>query len=156
TGTFDRWFSQRNQPIYYGDRRLAPGRRLAFDGAPMARDTELVGAPEVCLSMSTDQSDGIVIAYLEDVAPNGRVTYLTEGLLRLVQRKSGEGACGTTRTFNKADAEAVVPGESMRFAIALYPTAALVAKGHHLRLSLAGSDAGIFASMTDAPATWQV
>lgn len=160
SGSFNRWASQRGAPIHYGDRRLAEGRRLAFEGAPMPSDTEVVGTAELCLSMRTDQTDGIVIAYLEDVAPDGWVTYLTEGELGLVHRKSAGGPCdaavGTARSFLRADALAVVPGESMRFEVPFLPTAARIRRGHRLRVSLAGADAGTFAPLTATPATWTV
>jgi hypothetical protein len=58
------------------------GKRLAFQGSQLDRDLELVGSPEVCVALRSNQPDGIVIAYLEDVAPDGRLTYLTEGELR--------------------------------------------------------------------------
>jgi putative CocE/NonD family hydrolase len=159
-GAFNRWASQRGGFIYYGDRRNAAGQRLSFDAAPVARDTELVGAPELCLALATDQADGLVVAYLEDVAPDGRVTYVTEGELRLLHRATRTGDCdpapGTERSFERADAAPVVPGELMRVEIPLLSTAALVRQGHHLRLSLAGADAGTFPTLTDAPATWTV
>jgi putative CocE/NonD family hydrolase len=146
SGAYNRWASQGGHPIYWGDRRSAPGRRLAFDAAPVRRDTELVGAPELCLALRTDQTDGIVVAYLEDVAPDGRVTYLTEGELRLLHRKTRSRGCdsapGTERTFNRADAEPVTPGERMQIELPLLPVAALIRAGHHIRLSLAGADAG--------------
>jgi hypothetical protein len=44
----------------------------------------------------------------------------------------------------------------MRVELPLLPTAALVRKGHHLRLSLAGADDGTFAPVTEAPARWTV
>jgi len=163
-GRFDRWASQQNFPIFYGDRRTAPGQRLSFDGAPAARDTELVGAAELCLAMRTDRTDGTVFAYLEDVAPDGRVTYLTEGELRLLHRKiqgspapSGcDPAPGTDRTFDRADGQAVTPGQTMRVEIPLQPTAALIRRGHRIRLSLAGADAGTFPSLTAAPENWVI
>jgi putative CocE/NonD family hydrolase len=126
---------------------------------------ELVGEAELCLAMRTDQSDGVVLAYLEDVAPDGRVTYLTEGELRLLHRKTtGDqarvGGCdpapGTKRTFNRADAALVTPGELMHVELPLLPTAARIQKGHRLRLTLAGADAGNFPLLTEAPATWSV
>ncbi|HET6146516.1 MAG TPA: CocE/NonD family hydrolase [Polyangia bacterium] len=161
-GRFNRWASQQDFAVFYGDRRAAPGRRLSFDGAPITRDTELVGAPELCLAMRTDHSDGTVFAYLEDVAPDGRVTYLTEGELRLLHRKiqgsSGSGGCdpapGSHRSFDRADGEAVTPGQAMRIEIPLQPTAALIRRGHRIRLSLAGADAGTFPALTEGPETW--
>jgi putative CocE/NonD family hydrolase len=160
SGQLNRWASQSNAPIYYGDRRLAPGRRLSFDADAVHTDMELAGAAELCLAFRSDQTDGLVIAYLEDVAPNGRVTYLTEGQLRLLHRKTASGGCdsapGTERSFSRADGAPVTPGELMHVEIALLPIAARIRKGHRLRISLAGADAGNFAMLTETPATWSV
>jgi len=161
-GPFNRWASQGGEPVYYGDRRAAPGQRLSFDTDPVARDTELVGAAELCLAMSTDQTDGAVMAYLEDVAPDGRVTYLTEGVLRLLHRKLAgqtdgcDAAPGTQRTFNRADGAAVTPGARMRVELSLLPTAARIERGHRIRLSLAGADAGTFPMPTAVAPRWTV
>lgn len=160
SGAYNRWGSQRGQPIHYGDRRRAPGALLSFDAPAVDSDVEIAGAPELCLVMSTDQSDGLVIAYLEDVAPDGRVTYLSEGELRLLHRATRGAACdpapGAERSFARADAAPAVPGERMRLEIPLANIAARVGRGHHLRLSLAGADAGTFSTATDTPATWSV
>lgn len=48
---------------------------------------ELAGWPIVVLQMSAATSDPAVFAYLEDVAPDGTVTYITEGQLRAMNRK---------------------------------------------------------------------
>ncbi len=159
-GRHNRWVSQRGLPIHYGDRRRAPGSFLSFDAAPVDADVELAGAAELCLVMSSDQPDGVVIAYLEDVSPDGRVTYLTEGELRLLHRATRGEPCdpapGTDRSFARADAAKVVPGQRMRLEIPLANVAARIARGHHVRLSLAGADAGTFATLSDVPATWDV
>jgi putative CocE/NonD family hydrolase len=161
-GPFNRWGSQTGATPYYGDQRAASARRMTFDGPVVERDTELVGAPEVCLAMRTNQPDGAVFAYLEDVAPDGRVTHLTEGELRLLHRKSGgrasgcDPAPGTKRTFARAEGAPVTPGELMFVELPLLPTAALIQKGHRVRLSLAGADQGTFPMLTETPATWAV
>ncbi len=156
----DRWASGQNEPMYYGDRRFAVGERVSFDAAPVQRDTELVGAAELCLAMRTDQTDGLVIAHLEDVAPDGRVTYLTEGEVRLLHRRTATGGCdpapGTDRSFARADAAPVTPGELMHVEITMLPVAARIAKGHALRVSLSGADAGTFPLLSDTPATWKI
>jgi putative CocE/NonD family hydrolase len=159
-GPFNRWGSQGGEPIYYGDRRAAPGSRLTFDTAPLPRDSEIVGTPELCLAMRSNQTDGTLFAYLEDVAPDGRVTHLTEGLLRLIHRKTASGGCdpaaGTQRSFKRADAAPVVPGELMQVELSLLPMAALIERGHRLRLSITGADAGTFPPVTETPGTWVV
>ena len=161
TGAFNRWAAQRGTPIYYGNRQGAPDTRITFDAPAVTEDQELVGSPELCLMLASDQTDGLVIAYLEDVAPDGRVTYLTEGQLRLLHRATVGEPCdtapGTGRSFASADGQSVVPGEAMRIELSLLPVAARIAAGHHLRLSLAGADAGWFDPLTgDATATWTV
>lgn len=156
----NRWSSQQNSPIYYGDMRFAAGDRAAFDGRPFDRDAELVGAPELCLAMRSDQTDGTVFAYLEDVDAEGRSTYLTEGVLRLMHRKTRTGACdpsrGTERSFAKADAAPVVPGALMQVEIAMFPVAARIQKGHHLRLAIAGADTDTFPMLSEAPGNWLI
>lgn len=158
--SFNRWASQSNAPIYYGDRRLAPGERLSFDAERVGSDMEMVGAAELCLAFRSDQTDGLVVAYLEDVAPDGRVTYLTEGHVRLLHRKTASGGCdpapGTARSFKREDAAPVTPGELMHVELTLLPVAARIRKGHKVRLSLAGADAGTFPMLTETPATWSV
>lgn len=159
-GPFNRWGSQGGGPVYYGDRRDAPGRRLTFDTAPVSRNAELIGAPELCLAMRSNRADGTVFAYLEDVSPSGRVTHLTEGQLRLHHRKTRTGGCdrapGTERSFNRADGAPVTPGELMYVEVPLLPTAAVIEKGHRVRLSIAGADAGTFPAVTETPGTWVV
>ena len=153
TGIYNRWYSQDNHAIYYGDRRFAPGSRLSFDSAPQHTDRELVGSAELHLAMRSDQTDGAVFAYLEDVAPDGRVTYLTEGVLRLLHRKTVHAA---EHSYNRADAAPVTPGELMQVEIALQPVAAKIARGHRVRLSLTGADADSFQPLSDVPANWSI
>jgi hypothetical protein len=134
---------------------------MTFDSQAVTQDQELVGSAELCLVMRSDQPDGLVIAYLEDVAPDGRVTYLTEGMLRLLHRKTTSAGCdpspGVERSFARADGAKVVPGETMRIELPLLPVAALIRQGHHLRLALAGADAGWFETLTgQAAANWTV
>ncbi len=149
TGPFDRWAAQTGTPVYYGDRSNDPARRLSFDTPPADEDFELVGNAELCLTLSVDTDAADVFAQIEDVAPDGRVTYLTEALLNLVHRKSADGECsetpGVVRSFARADALPVVPGQKMRFKLAFLPVSALIRQGHRLRLSLAGANADTFA-----------
>ncbi len=160
SGKFNRWAAQRGGLVFYGNRQALPGNRMTFDAPIVPQDMELAGSAELCLVMSTDKVDGLVIATLEDVAPNGRVTYLTEGMLRLIHRKSVDAGCdatpGVERSFNKADGAPAVPGEMIAVEFELLPVAALIRKGHHLRLALTGADAGWFDGLTDTPATWTI
>lgn len=150
TGQATRWSTQFGTPPAYPDRREADRRLLAFDSAPMDRDYELVGQVVVELSLAARSDDPAVFVYVEDVAPDGRVTYITEGQLRAVHRALADPATlpfdqgPAPHSFNRADAAPVTPGEPMRIRLALNPTAALVRQGHRLRVAIAGADKDVF------------
>jgi predicted acyl esterase len=46
-----------------------------------------MSAKRTGLVFVASEGDGAVHAYLEDVPPTGRVTYLDEGVIRLIDRK---------------------------------------------------------------------
>ena len=80
--------------------------------APLDRPAamRITGTPVVSLQLSSTQADGALHVYLEDVAPDGRVTYLTEGVLRLVHGVSNENVLhyehpGPPRSFLRAAAK---------------------------------------------------
>ncbi|MCX7380417.1 MAG: CocE/NonD family hydrolase [Alphaproteobacteria bacterium] len=140
TGKQNRWY-QFTRPAY-GDRREADRKLLTYDTPPMAEDTELVGWPVVTLRMQTATDDPAVFAYIEDVAPDGRVTYVTEGQLRAVHRRPADPATlpydpgPVPHSFNRADALAVVPGE-------------VFTSGHRIRLAIAGADRDTFRPLSN-------
>jgi predicted acyl esterase len=84
------------------------------------------------------------------VAPDGLVTYITEGELRAISRKLAEGEpryhqYGPYRTFTRADATELVPGEVAELSFDLWATSALIRAGHRIRIAIAGADDGNFA-----------
>jgi predicted acyl esterase len=87
----------------------------------------------VSLRPATSGSDGAVYAYLEDVAPDGEVTYVTEGCLRFVHRATTGPAeptrLGVPRSFARADGLAVTPEQDLDLAVQLLPVAALIRTG---------------------------
>jgi uncharacterized protein len=66
--------------VIYSDRSEEDKRLLIYTGSPLERDTEITGSPIVTLVLSSSHSDGALHVYLEDVALDGRVTYITEGI----------------------------------------------------------------------------
>lgn len=87
------------------------------------------------------------------MAPDGKVTYVTEGQLRALSRKVSEKVppywqAGPYRTYLREEAEPMPPeknGEIEEITFELWPTSVAVPKGHRLRVALAGADAGNFA-----------
>jgi len=112
--------------------------------------------------MTARTADPVVFAYLEDVAPDGRSTYLTEGQLRAINRKIADPATlpynpgPAPHSFRRADALPVIPGEAFTLKLKLFATAALIRNGHRLRLAIAGADAGTFAPLSTAPERFEI
>lgn len=150
TGRATRWTTQFGVAPAYPDRRAEDRRLLTYDSAPFEKDIELAGTPVATLRMAAATADPVVFVYLEDVAPDGRVSYLTEGQLRLIHRKPASGANlpydqgPAPHSFKRADAMPVTAGEVMNVSFALFPTAALIRAGHKLRVAIAGADADTF------------
>lgn len=141
--------------VGYGDRRQAIGRRCSWVLPTFDVDTELTGTPSVSLLVSSTTDDAAVFVYLEDEAPDGIRTYLTEGQLRACHRKPGVGAppyqtYGPWHTYEETDAEPLVPGEPARLDFTLWPISALVRAGHRLRIEVSGADAGLFRRVPDS------
>jgi predicted acyl esterase len=62
--------------IFYPDRSGEDRKLLVYTGAPLATNVEILGSPVVVLEVASTATDGTFFAYLEDVAPDGHVTYL--------------------------------------------------------------------------------
>ena len=76
TGRNNRWFTNGGAgDVVYPDRAEEDKKLLTYTSAPLEQDMELTGHPLVTLFLTSSSSDGAVIVYLEDVAPDGRVTY---------------------------------------------------------------------------------
>jgi putative CocE/NonD family hydrolase len=120
-----------------------------YVSAPVDHDIEITGHPRVTLHLASTHSDGIILVYLEDVDSTGAVHYVTEGLLRLLHRKLSD----TTppymqptpfRSFGRADALPLTPGEIAEVCVSLLPISYLFRRGHSIRIAISGADADQF------------
>ena len=161
TGKRARWDSLLGMQVTlgYGDRAAMGERMLVYRSAPLDRATEVTGHPVVHLRITADRDDVHVFAYLEDEAPDGRVHYVTEGMLRGVHRALADCAPWQVpiphRTFERAAARPLVPGQVEELIFDLYPISYRFARGHRIRLALAGADRDHFARLPGA-STWAV
>ncbi len=156
TGDTNRWTTQLEGDVIYPDRAAEDGKLLTYTGAPLTEDTRITGHPVVTVHLSTTRDDGALFVYLEDVAPDGSVTYLTEGQLRFLHRAPDPDA-SALHSFAAADALPVVPNEVMELAVRLRPTSVRIEAGHRVRVALAGTDASVFGRLpADGEATWTV
>jgi hypothetical protein len=134
-----------------------------YTSEPLDTDLEITGTPVVTLEMSSSTSDGAVHAYLENVSPEGRVTHVDEGLLRVIDRKEVDPKSlpylpiGPAHSFLRKDAEPLTPGEAATIRFSMYPTSVMLRKGHRIRVALAGADAGLFQRYpAEGTPTWTV
>jgi putative CocE/NonD family hydrolase len=122
TGLHNRWFLTGGD-VVHPDRRRADRRLLTYTSAPLRHEVTVTGTVALSFGLATSTQSAAVFAYLEDVAPNGRVTYITEGEQRV----------------------AVTPQRRTQLSLALIPTSVTFPAGHHIRIALAGSDRDTFA-----------
>lgn len=149
TGASNRWLAMDlGEPPAYPDRRVADEALLTFSTPPLPTNLYILGFPVAALRLATSGTDGAVFVYLEAVAPDGRVTYLTEGRLRLCHRKTTGPAdpadLGVPRTFARADRLEVTPGQFLDLDLDLLPISARVQAGQRIRIAIGGHDADGF------------
>jgi putative CocE/NonD family hydrolase len=134
-GALSRW--------YTGDFASTNAGSLLHETAPTTHALELTGTVTASLWISADREDANVFAMLQDVAPDGTVTYVTDGRIRASWRAEHQlpwpGADRTWHRGHAADTQPLVPGEPVRVRFDFFPTSYVVAKGHRLRLAIASS-----------------
>ncbi|TWG87536.1 hypothetical protein L602_001600000170 [Cupriavidus gilardii J11] len=134
---------------YYVDWQQREAALLSFDTAPLSAPLALAGHAEVRLGVASSQPDAALYVYLSEVEADGRVRYITEGMLRALHRKTAEcppdyRTSWTYRGYAAADASRLQPGVAEPLAFALLPVAWTLAPGSRLRVSIAGADRGHF------------
>jgi putative CocE/NonD family hydrolase len=151
SGTANRWHTQLGGgDVVYPDRAAEDKKLLSYTSEPMKRDVEITGSPVVTLYINSSEKDGAFHIYLEDVAPDGRVTYITEGILRVIHRNVSADVppyrmLGPYHSFRRADSAPLVRGQVATVPVQLYATSVLIHNGHRIRVSVAGHDASLFA-----------
>ncbi|OYY78180.1 MAG: hypothetical protein B7Y43_07135 [Sphingomonas sp. 28-62-20] len=158
TGSTSRWDTALRGPVNYPDRRDQAAKLLTYTTPSLDHAMEVTGQPIVHLTMTSSAPDGNVIAYLEEVRPDGAVYYVSEGLLRLSHSKPGKKPYRTLtpgHSHLRADSLGDVSGKRLAIDFGMLPLSHVFAKGSSIRLSLAGADGTRFAG-TAGGATWQV
>ncbi len=106
------------------DQREDDGGSLVFLTAPLAERTEILGAPELHLTFSSDKPQALVCARLNDVAPDGSSTRVCVGLLNLTHRDSHEHA------------KPLEPGKTYSVTVDLDDIAHAFPPGHRIAVSI--------------------
>jgi putative CocE/NonD family hydrolase len=150
TGIRNRWYTQLGgSDVVYDERSSQDARMLTYTSAPLEGDVEVTGQAVVTLSVRSTATDGNFIVYLEDVSPEGKSTYVTEGMLRALHRKVSTDrppyrTVYPYHSFLKKDGQPLVPGEATTLTFQLIPTSVLFQAGHRIRIAIAGADKDTF------------
>lgn len=145
---------------YYADWQGRTAAMASWDSAPLDEALTLAGHAVVGLALQIDTRDAALFLYLTEVEADGTERYVTESMLRLLHR--AEAAPPATirvpwlwRSFTRAAAAPVSPGERMELRLPLLPVAWQFARGSRIRLSFSGADSDHFAKVPHGrPATF--
>jgi len=106
------------------DQRAEDGRSLTFDSAPLEEAMDILGSPEVTLTLATDRPDALLALRLCDIAPDGESLLVSRGCLNLTHRDSHEHPLP------------LQPGKRYNVTIPLDVIGARIPAGHRWRLSV--------------------
>lgn len=110
------------------DQRRDDAYSLTFTSPPLQEPLEILGFPTVKLYVAASEPVAQLAVKLCDVAPDGSSLLVTRGVLNLTHRHSHEYPA------------ALIPGKIYPIALELSSISHIFAAGHHVRLSIAGTD----------------
>jgi uncharacterized protein len=122
-----KWCSYNAPPDLPYDQREEDGGSLLFDTEPLAERLEVAGSPILRLDLSADRPVAMIAVRLSDVAPDGRATRVSYGVLNLTHRDGHDAPVP------------LEPGERYRVEVQLNGMAQAFPAGHRLRVSLSTS-----------------
>jgi putative CocE/NonD family hydrolase len=121
---------------------------VQYTTGPLSQNFRFSGPALADVWVTTTSSDAVISVRVNDVAPDGSVTELTDGWLAASYR-----ALDPTRSryvggqllqpwhpFTKESVIPVAPGQPTELQIEVFPTNAVIKAGHQLRLSIGPSD----------------
>ena len=106
------------------DQRPDDGLSLIFNSPILDTSEEILGFPQVTLSISADKPNALLAVRLCDIAPDGTSTLVSRGLLNLTHRNGS------------ANPEALEPGEIYTVNMSLNSIAYSIPAGHRWRLAI--------------------
>jgi len=167
TGHLDRWNTNlTGDPVVYPDRAAVDRKLLTYTSAPLRQATTVTGLGRMTLQVTGVHGarHGALHAYLEDVQPSGRVTYITEGELALADRAIAPKKNNplwrklrTPRTYARADASPFPLHTRQQITFDLLPTSVQFHPGDRIRIAIAAADPDSFQLQpADGNATYQI
>lgn len=118
------WCSYGRPAELAGDQRAEDGLSLAFTSESLGEPMEILGSPEVTLTVAADKPNALLAVRLCDIAPTGSSTLVTWGLLNLTHRDSHEHPA------------ALEPGRRYTVTVRLNAIAHSLPAGHRWRVAV--------------------
>ena len=153
SGNSSRWNSiastYMNGPTHYTDRKEEDRKLICFQSGILEDTIIITGHPVINLTLSIPTTAIHIFCYLEDVSPDGKITYITEGLFNPLHKNIDSSnsvykACYPAHSFNKKDFSSIKANEKFNITFDLLPVSYAVKKGHRIRVAIAGADKGHF------------
>jgi putative CocE/NonD family hydrolase len=128
--------------------QVGPGA-LTYTTAPVEHRTVVDGPIAARIYATSTRPDVELVATVEDVAPDGTSTPLSEGALLgsfrkldqdLTWRAPDGKPIAPYHPYTRSSVKPVEPGDVTKYDVEIFPTLAELAKGHRLRLTLTTSD----------------
>ena len=142
-GPGTRWASAYGGAKGYPNLAANDAKGLHFTTEPLAAPVEVIGHPVVHLWVTSSARDIDAFVYLEDVAPDGTSTYVTEGVLRASHRRLSAAPyrnLGLPWTRSRAADVRLLPSAPTELTFDLLPTAKRFRAGHRIRVTIQGAD----------------
>lgn len=132
---------------FYQD-NVAQTLEATFDTATLEEDMYINGPIQADIWMSTTAENGGVAVRVSDLYPDGTAHALTSGLLTASFRAVDESKSRYLNDemiqpwhpFTAASVQAVGSGNIVKVPVEIFPTSALIRKGHKLRISVGASN----------------
>lgn len=121
---------------------------LNFETAPLSADYYINGPMQADIWMSSTATEAALSVRVADVAPDGTALPISNGLMSAAYRAVDESRSRYIKgemiqpwhPFTSTSALPVTPGEIIKVPVEIFPNAALIRKGHKLRVSISASN----------------
>jgi putative CocE/NonD family hydrolase len=136
-----------NKPCYHESNDVEEGA-LNFESAAMEDNYYFNGPVQADIWIDSSATDAVVSVRLDEVSPDGVVKQISNGLLLASNRAVDESRSRfidgemvhPVHYLTEDQVMPVVPGEVIKLPVEIFPTSAIILKGHKLRISIAASN----------------
>lgn len=149
TGSTTQWLIGLTEPSpCTEDNRVNNELEVVYTTPPLEEDLRIDGPIAARIWLRTDADDAVVVVRVQDVAPDGTSTELSTGLMAASHRRLNVERTRVVdgqmlmpyHDFTREAQMSVPAGEAIPVNVEIFPTSALLAEGHQLRISVGPSD----------------